>query len=75
VFPNQVKYFVNAFQDATTRHHGYLLLDLHPLTPEELRVRSRIFKNEELEIYTPLEAAGDKEFDLTSAGYINPQAK
>ena len=75
VFPNQVKYFMNAFQDATSRDHGYLVLDLHPLTPEDVRVRSHIFKNEEMTIYSPLETAGDKEFDLTTEGYIKPLGK
>ena len=72
VFPNQVKFFMSAFQDATQRHHGYLLLDLHPQTPEEVRVRSRIFRNEEVEIYTPLKSEGELEFDIGADGYIKP---
>ena len=54
VFPTQVKYFFHAFLEATKKEHGYLLLDLHPVTPDRLRVRRRIFKPEELEIYAPV---------------------
>ena len=72
VFPNQVKFFMSAFQDATQRHRGYLFLELHPLTPEEVRVRSRIFRNEEVEIYTPLKSEGELEFDMSANGYIKP---
>ena len=70
VFPNQVKFFVNAFEDATRRDHGYLVLDLHPQTPDPVRVRSKIFANEELEIYAPSETNQELEFDTTPDGYI-----
>jgi len=70
-FPSQVKYFTEAFRSATKNDHGYLLLDMHPLTPDPLRVRSKIFKNEDMEIFMP---AGDGEeetdYELTSEGYI-----
>jgi len=70
VFPNRVKFFMNSFENATQKQHGYLLLDLHPRTPEEIRVRSRIFRNEEVEIYTPLESPAEVEFDMSPEGYI-----
>ena len=70
VFPNKVKYFMNAFENATQKQHGYLLLDLHPLTPEEVRLRSHIFRNEDVEIYTPIDSPGEKDFDMTREGYI-----
>lgn len=31
------------FEDATSHPHGYLLLDFHPQTPEEFRIRTKIF--------------------------------
>jgi len=68
VFPTQVKEFMSAFQEATEGPHGYLLLDLHPLTPENLRVRTKIFQNEVLEIYTP--AKGEEDYELSQGGYI-----
>jgi len=71
VYPNQVKFFINAFQDATQRDHGYLLLDLHPQTPDPLRVRTKILDNEEMTIYTPSDAVqGEMAFDTSPDGYI-----
>ena len=71
VFPNQVKFFMEAFRSATKNDHGYLLLDLHPLTPDPLRVRSQIFKNEQLEIFSPEDdGEEDSEYELTRDGYI-----
>ena len=70
VFPSQVKYFMDAFLEATKKEHGYLLLDLHPLTPDRLRVRSRIFKPDELEIYAPAGGPEDQTFELEPSGYI-----
>ena len=71
VYPTQVKFFINAFQDATQREHGYLLLDLHPNTPDTLRVRTKILDNEEMTIYTPSDGAqGEMEFVTSPDGYI-----
>ena len=70
IFPNKVKYFMKAFQNATEKSHGYLLVDLHPLSPEEIRLRSRIFKNEEVEIFIPLETSAEIDMTLSSEGYI-----
>ena len=70
IFPTQVKFFMKAFENATQKQHGYILLDLHPLTPEEVRVRSHIFRNEDVEIYTPIDTPGEKEFDMDDEGYI-----
>ena len=73
VFPTQVKFFMDAFSDATKSDHGYLLLDLHPLTPDAVRVRSKIFKNEQIEIFAPSgsgDGEDDTEFELTREGYI-----
>ena len=70
VFSTQVKYFVHAFLEATKKEHGYVLLDLHPLTPDMLRVRSRIFKPGELEIYAPAGGHEDQTFELEPSGYI-----
>ena len=70
VFPSLVKYFMDAFQEATKKKHGYLLLDLHPLTPDRLRVRSRIFKPDELEIYALSGGPEDQTFELSPSVYI-----
>ena len=78
VFPNKVKFIVEAFEEATKEPYGYLMLDCHPQTPEELRVRGNIFKGDDIEIYLP--AAGplassqssDTEvaFSINNLGYI-----
>lgn len=41
-FPHKVQYVMESFQDATKNPYGYLLFDLHPLTPEEYRLRTNI---------------------------------
>ena len=50
VFPTKVKFFMDSFGEATKKDQGYLLLDLHPLTSDPLRVRTSIFKSDGVEI-------------------------
>src|SRR5437868_12630510 len=38
MYPGNVKFLNESFRDATSQPFGYLLLDLKPLTPDELRV-------------------------------------
>ena len=38
MYPNNVNYLLESFTDATQKPYGYLMLDLHQLTPENLRV-------------------------------------
>ena len=71
VFPSQVKFLMDAFKEATRSNHGYLLLDLHPQTPDQLRVRSRLFKNDNIEIYASKTDAQEQSFELSPQGYIN----
>jgi hypothetical protein len=44
--PGRSNYFREAFADATSRPHTYLLLDFVPTTPDDLRVRAEIFPDE-----------------------------
>ena len=53
MFPAHPKFLTTAFADATTEKYGYLVLDLHPETAEELRVRSHIFSTEIPVVYQP----------------------
>ena len=39
----QMPHLLPAYEDATGRPHGYLLVDLSPQTPDELRLRSQLF--------------------------------
>ncbi|XP_049341305.1 uncharacterized protein LOC125805028 isoform X2 [Astyanax mexicanus] len=43
MYPRNSKYFLECFQDATSRPYGYLLVDLKASTPEDLRLRSGLF--------------------------------
>ena len=42
----KVRNMVKAYTDATDRPYGYLLVDLHPVTPEALRLRTDILRDE-----------------------------
>ena len=51
MYPGKTHYMRHAFKLATTRSHGYLLVDLKQTTPERLRLRSHIFPGEKHEVY------------------------
>lgn len=37
-------HLISAYQDVTRQPHGYLIVDLSPQTPDELRLRSQLFE-------------------------------
>ena len=41
--PHRAAWIVEAFKKATSNPFSYILCDYHPLTPEILRYRARIF--------------------------------
>jgi hypothetical protein len=47
MFPKNSDYLLEAFRDATAKPYGYLLIDCHQLTPEEMRLRTNIFPGEQ----------------------------
>src|SRR5258705_10456123 len=57
LYPEDAKFPTQAYGDATTVPHGYILLDLKQQTPDMLRVRSRIFRHVQSDggviVYTP----------------------
>jgi hypothetical protein len=53
MYPTKSKFLVEAFKDATTKPHGYLLIDLHPTTLEKYRIRTNIFEGECQYAYLP----------------------
>ena len=53
MYPGKVKYVQDAFIKATTEPYGYLLIDLGQLTPDQFRLRSRIFPGELQQVYIP----------------------
>ena len=54
MFPRDVAFLSDSFEDATTEPYGYLLIDLRPETPEEFRLRTSIFQGEESIAYIPV---------------------
>jgi len=54
LFPGRASHLQDAYADATRQNFGYLLIDLHPLTSAQLRLRTNIYPDEESE--TPSQA-------------------
>jgi energy-coupling factor transporter ATP-binding protein EcfA2 len=56
LFPSNLKYFIDAYNQAViNKKFGYLLLDLHPASNASIRLRSNLFKedSEYQNIYLP----------------------
>lgn len=53
MFPGHPQFLQSAYDQATSRPYGYLVIDLHPATPESLSVRSGIFPDEVPVIFQP----------------------
>jgi hypothetical protein len=47
MYPRRTKFFLEAFARATTRPHGYMVIDMKQNTPDILRLRTSIFPGEE----------------------------
>jgi len=53
IMPNDTKYFMSAYKKAVLEKiYSYLLIDLHPLTPSVLRLKSNIF-NKYISVWLP----------------------
>ena len=46
MYPGKTKLLIEAFQDATVKPFGYLLIDMKPQTDDRMRLRTNIFENE-----------------------------
>lgn len=56
LFPNHAAFLQEAYADATKRLFGYLLVDMHPTTPDQMRLRTHIYPEEAPQIvYRPKE--------------------
>ena len=54
MYPGRVKYMQEAYKDATDRPHGYLLVDLTQSCPDQLRLRTGIFPDDDQHVvYVP----------------------
>ena len=50
---SDVKFFKQAFDDATQEPYSYLFIDCHGTTPEEYKFRANIFPGEDHVVYIP----------------------
>lgn len=58
VYPENPNFIKDAYYNATAEPHGYLLFDLKQNTPEEVRFRSRIFPDDDINyVYIPTKKA------------------
>ena len=46
VYPRKSSTFSEAYEKATMKPHGYLVVDLYPTTPDSCRLRANIFSSE-----------------------------
>jgi hypothetical protein len=46
VDPGRVREFMRSYEDATSRPHGYLMLDLKPTTSDQDRLKTNILPGE-----------------------------
>ena len=51
LYPEQQKYFLHSYKDATEQPYGYLLLDLSTKTEDHVRLRTDIFPGETPKVY------------------------
>lgn len=47
-FPTKSKYFMDAYKKATAKPFSYLMVDVHPRTPDQERLRQSIFPDQGL---------------------------
>jgi len=55
IFPANARYMMDAYDDATSKPYGYLLIDLRSMTSDENRLRTNIFPDDVIGyVYRPL---------------------
>ena len=47
LYPSNSKVFMEAYEDATSTVHGYLVIDCDPTSPRDLKFRTHIFPGEQ----------------------------
>ena len=53
IYPENSKFLSAVYHHATQEPHSYLLVDLHPETPEDYRILTNIFPGERIRFYLP----------------------
>lgn len=56
LFPTNYRFMVDAYNKATQKPFGYILVDMHPSSHNSLRLRTCIFPNEIAKVYLPQKA-------------------
>jgi hypothetical protein len=59
LWPRQLSYFMDAYKKATSHSFGYLLIDMHPSSISEVRLRTNIFQGEATELFLPKTGYGE----------------
>ncbi|KAL3117523.1 hypothetical protein niasHT_002841 [Heterodera trifolii] len=57
LFPGALRHFLEAYDDATTDSFGYLLVDMHPTTRTQMRLKTHIYPGELTVVYAPRDRA------------------
>ena len=52
-YPGKTKYFKDAYEKATSQPYGYLVSDMTVTCPNEYRLRTKIFPNEDTHVFVP----------------------
>lgn len=54
LFPRNLTYFMESYKSATSANYGYLVVDMHPSSPELMRLRTCIFPEDNRQLlFTP----------------------
>lgn len=55
LFPGKMAFFIEAYNDACKNNFGYLLVDMHPSSPQTLRLRTHIYGENDgiITVYMP----------------------
>lgn len=51
LYPRHVRFFIDAYENATVHPHTYILLDVSQACPDNLRLRTNIFPDEDVHIF------------------------
>jgi hypothetical protein len=56
LFPRQLDFFMDAYNQATKDAWGYLMIDLHPASNPQLKLRTNIFPSDNRIVFIPKNA-------------------
>jgi hypothetical protein len=54
LFPGRLGYFMDAYKSATEQNFGYLVIDMHPSSPDMVRLRTDIFPSNPEILFSPI---------------------